>query len=84
MNDNLTSIVIEDLVLTADNIREMNNKEVEEISGGARISFTFPDYTYTNDDGEVVETGTRPDGLELATEESPDSTSLSLSFSASS
>lgn len=85
MNNNLPSIVIEDLVLTAtDNMQEMSSEEAKKISGGASISFRFPDYTYTNNDGEIVETGTRPEGIELSTEDSSDGTSLSINFSASS
>lgn len=85
MSNNSQSIVIEDLVLTTtNNIQEISSQEAKKISGGATISFTFPDYTYSNNDGEVVETGTRPDGLEFSSSESPDGTSLSLNFSASS
>lgn len=76
MKNTKSSITIDDLApLSADNIKELSSAEINRISGGMtsssslQISGTLSDieepYSYKLENGEVIETGTRPEGLSV-------------------
>ena len=73
MKNTKPSVIIEDLApLATNSIQDLSPSEINKISGGATTTFQFSfnsqdgeSYTFVNDNGEITETGTRPENFDL-------------------
>ena len=72
MKNTKPSVIIEDLApLATDSIQDLSPSEINNISGGATTTFQFSfnsqdgeSYTFVNNNGEITETGTRPENFD--------------------
>ena len=71
MKNKKPSVIIEDLApLATDSIQDLSPLEINKISGGTTtFQFSFNSqngevFTFVNDNGEITETGTRPENFD--------------------
>ena len=70
MKNTKSSVIIEDLApLSSENIQDLSQSEINNISGGMTFLFSYnstdgESYTYIDDNGEITEKGTRPENFE--------------------